>query len=75
MITITEGTRQNPSKMLCECGEKVNMAIHHDFMEGGCICGKIYCIPLAIVGAGIWNCCSEPANGCGYNCKNKIHNK
>jgi hypothetical protein len=40
MIRITEGTRQNPSTLTCECGEKVYMAIHHDFIEGGCICGK-----------------------------------
>jgi hypothetical protein len=71
MIRITEGTRQNPSTLTCECGEKVYMAIHHDFIEGGCICGKTYCIPMQ--GAGLWNCCSEPENGCGFLCKNKIH--
>jgi hypothetical protein len=75
MINITEGTRNNPSVMTCECGQVVNMAIHHDFIEGGCLCGKFYCIPMVKSGVGIWNCCSEPENGCGYECKNKIHSK
>ena len=75
MIQITEGTRENPSSILCECGKKVNLAIHHDFIEGRCDCGKNYCILMDWSKGGIWNCCSEPQNGCGFNCKNKIHSK
>ena len=71
MINITESTREKPCKLICECGKEVNFAIHNDYIEGGCVCGKFYVIAMAKNGGSIWNCCSSPDNGCGYNCNKK----
>jgi ribosomal protein S27AE len=75
MINIKESSRDNPVERLeCDCGGQVFMAIHHDFIEGSCTkCGKTYCIR---VGSNtMWNCCSEPVNGCGTTCRDKIYDK
>lgn len=59
MIAINESTRDNPTKLICECGQEVGFALHHDYLEGRCVCEKEYQIK---VGATLWNCCAVPAN-------------
>jgi len=42
MLQVFAGTRENSSVVKCECGEKVYLAMHHDFIEGACSCGEHY---------------------------------
>lgn len=58
-MIIQPSTRNNPSQPICECGQKVGLTIHHDFIEGHCPCGKEYQIKLD---GSVWNCCAKPAN-------------
>lgn len=59
MLTIQSSTRENPSKVICKCGETVGFVIHHDFIEAHCKCGKQYQIKM---NESAWNCCAKPVN-------------
>ena len=60
ILTIKESTRQYPANFICDCRNKVTLALHHDFLENTCyVCGKSYSIK---VGKDIWNCCCASMN-------------
>jgi hypothetical protein len=66
MINVIESSRNNPTTFVCsKCGKPVYMCIHHDYIEGMC-CNITYAITLK---SHLWNCCSKPSNGCGFECK------
>ena len=68
MLRVEEFDDNNPSQFICgECGSEVSMVIHRDYIAGYC-CGRGYSIPLS---PKVWNCCSSPENGCGYECERK----
>ena len=44
MIFIKESTRENPASFTCNCGYKVSLVLHHDYLENSCQCGRHYAI-------------------------------
>jgi ribosomal protein L37AE/L43A len=61
MLIIPESTReQGGCDLICDCGEKVVLALHWDFAENTCPkCGRQYAVRTK---DNIWNCCCGPDN-------------
>lgn len=70
MIKIEESNRHNGgTNLICECGQQVYFAMHWDYIEGKCKCGKGYAIKVQ---GNIWNCCSGSENSCLYGPDGRI---
>ncbi len=72
MIKITESNRKYPASFMCECGQKVPLVLHHDYLENSCICGRHYSIDVGP--ENIFNCCCDAENSQIQAINRTMHN-